>query len=128
MKSKLPPQSNGSASNSVPERQPSFCTSNRSNIYSKNDDVFRDSLENSSLNLSKENNRIPDSLNNTAVFRTSFTDHNQKSNRNKHQHTKGEFSAEDSPKQEQDSEEETKKISYKDSKSSGVSTVLCSGG
>lgn len=113
MKSKLPPQSNGSASNSVPERQPSFCTSNRSNIYSKNDDVFRDSLENSSLNLSKENNRIPDSLNNTAVFRTSFTDHNQKSNRNKHQHTKGEFSAEDSPKQEQDSEEETKKISYK---------------
>ena len=47
--------------------KPSVTILNISNNQSKAEDLFKDSLENSNVNMSKENILIPDSLNNSLM-------------------------------------------------------------
>ena len=90
------------------EKQPSFTILNGSNFNSRNEDLFKDSLENSSVNMSKENILLPDSLNNTEIIKNNFQDSlSSKIHNLKQCQISNEY------KNKLNSEEDTKKIAYK---------------
>ena len=83
--------------------KPSVTILNISNNQSKAEDLFKDSLENSNVNMSKENILIPDSLNNSLMQNVNTL---QDSITNRMPQKKAK-------EVELKSEEETKKIDYK---------------
>ena len=90
------------------EKQPSFTILNGSNFNSRNEDLFKDSLENSSVNMSKENILLPDSLNNTEIIKNNFQDSlSSKIHNLKQCQISNEYN------NKLNSEEDTKKIAYK---------------